>query len=64
REIRETKAVTAKNARFAPYSKFENCRICKQKVHQKGSSYCQCKFTDNALCCLKRSIFFAENREE
>lgn len=28
---------------FAPYkdSQFEKCRICKSKVHQLGSRYCQ-----------------------
>ncbi|GAB6020200.1 hypothetical protein CHUAL_002921 [Chamberlinius hualienensis] len=43
RKLNENKALTAKKARFAPYSTFEKCRICKQKVHQVGSYYCQGK---------------------
>ena len=27
--------------RFAPYSAFAKCRICKSSVHQAGSHYCQ-----------------------
>lgn len=42
RKIGENKALTASRARFNPYtSKFENCKICRQKVHQAGSNYCQ-----------------------
>lgn len=44
RSINENKALTSKKNRFQPYAKFETCRICKQKVHQAGSYYCQCKF--------------------
>ncbi|XP_022251723.1 cysteine-rich PDZ-binding protein-like isoform X3 [Limulus polyphemus] len=41
RVVNENKALTSKKARFAPYSKFDQCRICRQKVHQVGSHYCQ-----------------------
>ncbi|KAF5287326.1 hypothetical protein FQR65_LT02199 [Abscondita terminalis] len=42
RKVNENKALTATKNRFNPYTKsFEICRICKQKVHQAGSHYCQ-----------------------
>lgn len=41
--INENKALTGKKNRFTPYCKFQSCRICKQKVHQAGSYYCQRK---------------------
>ena len=44
RSINENKALTSRKNRFQPYQKFETCKICKQKVHQAGSHYCQCKF--------------------
>lgn len=28
-------------SRFAPYSQFNKCKICKSHVHQAGSNYCQ-----------------------
>lgn len=41
-QVGENKLLTAKKTRFNPYQKaFEQCRICKQKVHQVGSHYCQ-----------------------
>ncbi|CAG2174144.1 unnamed protein product [Oppiella nova] len=43
RAINENKALTAKKSRFTPYQKMETCKICRQKVHQIGSHYCQCK---------------------
>ena len=42
RVVGENKALTAKRARFTPYTTtFNKCRICKQQVHQAGSHYCQ-----------------------
>lgn len=43
RSINENKALTSRKNRFQPHMKFETCKICKQKVHQAGSHYCQCK---------------------
>lgn len=43
RQVNENKALTSKKNRFTPYGKFETCKICKQKVHQIGSHYCQGK---------------------
>src|SRR5690625_4169260 len=45
RSVNENKALTSKKNRFTPYGKFETCKICKQKVHQMGSHYCQCKLS-------------------
>ena len=40
--VGENKALTAKKARFTPYTtSFNKCRICRQVVHQAGSHYCQ-----------------------
>ena len=44
RKLNENKALTSAKNRFNPYTpKFEGCRICKQKVHQNGSYYCELK---------------------
>lgn len=44
KKVNENKALTSKKSRFTPYTVFEKCRICNQKVHQKGSFYCQGEF--------------------
>ncbi|CAG2101877.1 unnamed protein product [Medioppia subpectinata] len=49
RAINENKALTSKKNRFSPYLKVETCKICKQKVHQMGSHYCQ-------SCAYKKGI--------
>lgn len=52
RKINENKALTSKQ-RFNPYTaKFENCRICRQKVHQIGSHYCQACAYKKAICAM------------
>jgi len=42
RKINENKALTSR-ARANPYggTQFEKCRICRSKIHQQGSYYCQ-----------------------
>lgn len=40
RKLNENKALS-KTSRFTPYSVSQKCRLCNQKVHQKGSFYCQ-----------------------
>ena len=53
RKIGENKAISGNKARFNPYtSKFENCRICRQKVHQVGSHYCQACAYKKAICAM------------
>lgn len=53
RKINENKALTAKKARFNPYnSKFETCRICRTKVHQVGSHYCQACAYKKGICAM------------
>ncbi|XP_074600693.1 cysteine-rich PDZ-binding protein [Brevipalpus obovatus] len=52
RAINENKALTARKARFAPYANFEKCRICKQKVHQNGSHYCQGCAYKKGICAM------------
>lgn len=44
RKINENKLLSSKNSnKFAPYE--NNCRVCKQRVTQKGAHYCQGNFS-------------------
>lgn len=53
RKLNENKALTASKGRFNPYkAKFEGCRICKQKVHQVGSYYCQPCAYKKGICSM------------
>lgn len=52
RLVNENKALTAKKARFTPYGKFAECRICRQKVHQVGSNYCQGCAYKKGICAM------------
>ncbi|XP_054154435.1 cysteine-rich PDZ-binding protein-like [Oppia nitens] len=53
RAINENKALSAKKSRYNPYqAKFETCRICKQKVHQLGSHYCQSCAYKKGICAM------------
>jgi hypothetical protein len=53
RKVGENKAITGNKFRFSPYtSKFETCRICRQKVHQVGSHYCQACAYKKAICAM------------
>ena len=53
RKVGENKAISGNKARFNPYtSKFESCRICRQKVHQVGSHYCQACAYKKAICAM------------
>ncbi|XP_055594711.1 cysteine-rich PDZ-binding protein [Uranotaenia lowii] len=54
RKINENKALTsaAKN-RYNPMSAtFAPCRICKQKIHQAGSYYCQQCSYKKGICAM------------
>lgn len=53
RKVGENKALSSAKARFNPYTaKFETCRICRQKVHQVGSHYCQSCAYKKAICAM------------
>lgn len=53
RKVNENKALTASKNRFNPYtSKFETCKICRQKVHQVGSHYCQPCAYKKGICAM------------
>ncbi|CAI8011678.1 Cysteine-rich PDZ-binding protein [Geodia barretti] len=53
RVVGENKALTAKKARFTPYTtSFNKCRICKQVVHQAGSHYCQGCAYKKGICAM------------
>ncbi|CAK9818564.1 Cysteine-rich PDZ-binding protein [Anthophora plagiata] len=53
RKVGENKALSAGKARFNPYTAtFETCRICRQKVHQVGSHYCQSCAYKKAICAM------------
>ncbi|XP_032685211.1 cysteine-rich PDZ-binding protein [Odontomachus brunneus] len=59
RKVGENKALSSGKARFTPYTtKFETCRICRQKVHQVGSHYCQSCAYKKGICamCGKRLL--------
>ncbi|KAK9881491.1 hypothetical protein WA026_016374 [Henosepilachna vigintioctopunctata] len=52
RKVNENKALSNK-LRFNPYTtKFESCRICRQKVHQVGSHYCQACAYKKGICAM------------
>ncbi|GIY31492.1 cysteine-rich PDZ-binding protein [Caerostris darwini] len=38
--------------RFSPYEKFATCKICRQKVHQAGSHYCQACAYKKGICAM------------
>ncbi|KAH9412637.1 hypothetical protein DERP_006601 [Dermatophagoides pteronyssinus] len=46
------KHLTSRKNRFQPYQKFETCKICKQKVHQAGSHYCQSCAYKKGICAM------------
>ncbi|KAJ9595949.1 hypothetical protein L9F63_012842 [Diploptera punctata] len=53
RKVGENKAISGNKSRFNPYtSKFESCRICRQKVHQVGSHYCQACAYKKGICAM------------
>ncbi|XP_014665232.1 PREDICTED: cysteine-rich PDZ-binding protein-like [Priapulus caudatus] len=55
RSIGENKALTSGKARYKPYKgsdQFEKCRICKSRVHQVGSYYCQGCAYKKAICAM------------
>jgi len=53
RKVGENKLLTSKKNRFNPtQSEFRKCRICKQKVHQPGSHYCQGCAYKKGLCAM------------
>jgi hypothetical protein len=42
KKLNENKLLSGKNSRYSPYTTtFNKCKICKSKIHQPGSSYCQ-----------------------
>ncbi|XP_059480470.1 cysteine-rich PDZ-binding protein [Neocloeon triangulifer] len=53
RKINENKALTSR-ARANPYggTKFEKCRICKSKIHQQGTYYCQSCAYKKGICAM------------
>ncbi|XP_037883721.1 cysteine-rich PDZ-binding protein [Glossina fuscipes] len=51
RKINENKALTSAKDRFNPVGKVP-CRICRQKVHQAGSHYCQSCAYKKAICAM------------
>ncbi|XP_053620663.1 cysteine-rich PDZ-binding protein [Plodia interpunctella] len=53
RKVGENKALTAKKGRYNPYtSKFQECKICRTKVHQVGSHYCQACAYKKGICAM------------
>merc|ERR1711872_879021 len=53
RKVGENKFLTNSKNRFNPMtSEFKKCRICKQKVHQVGSHYCQPCAYKKGICSM------------
>jgi len=53
RKVGENKLLTSKKNRFNPTdSDFKKCRICKQKVHQVNSHYCQECAYKKGICAM------------
>ncbi|XP_064091328.1 cysteine-rich PDZ-binding protein [Macrobrachium rosenbergii] len=53
RKINENKLLTSKKNRFNPYTtKFVECRICRTKVHQAGSNFCQGCAYKKGICAM------------
>lgn len=53
RKINENKALTLSKERFNPVgTELKPCRICRQKVHQKGSHYCQSCAYKKGICSM------------
>jgi len=53
RKVGENKFLTSKKNRFNPYENdFKKCRICKTKVHQVGSHYCQPCAYKKGICSM------------
>ncbi|XP_043200023.1 cysteine-rich PDZ-binding protein-like [Amphibalanus amphitrite] len=54
RKVGENKALTSNKNRFSPYSSgsFTACRICRTKVHQVGSHYCQACAYKKGICAM------------
>lgn len=54
RKIGENKLLSAKKNRFNPLDgrDFTKCRICKSKVHQVGSHYCQECAYKKGICAM------------
>lgn len=53
RKINENKALTSSKNKFNPLSRtLAPCRICRQKVHQEGSHYCQSCAYKKGICAM------------
>lgn len=54
RKVGENKLLSSKKHRFDPLAgkDFNKCRICKSKVHQCGSHYCQECAYKKAICAM------------
>ncbi|OQR71839.1 cysteine-rich PDZ-binding protein-like [Tropilaelaps mercedesae] len=53
RKLNENKALSQRKNKFNPYTTtFNACRICKTKVHQVGSHYCQGCAYKKGICAM------------
>ncbi|XP_075149816.1 cysteine-rich PDZ-binding protein [Haematobia irritans] len=53
RKVNENKALSSAKDRYNPIGKtLPPCRICRQKVHQAGSHYCQACAFKKAICAM------------
>lgn len=53
RKVNENKALTSAKSRVDPYGQtLRPCRICRTKVHQLGSHYCQACAYKKGICAM------------
>lgn len=56
RDVGENKLLSGKKKRFSPYAntteQFVKCKICRSKVHQVGSHYCQECAYKKGICAM------------
>ncbi|TPX68893.1 hypothetical protein SpCBS45565_g02788 [Spizellomyces sp. 'palustris'] len=50
RKVNENKLLSSKKNKFMPYE--SKCRVCKSRVHQAGSHYCQGCAYKNGICAM------------
>lgn len=66
RPVNENKLLSGKKNRFTPYqSTFATCKICRTKVHQVGSHYCQdCAYKKGICAMCGKKILKTKNYKQ
>ncbi len=67
RKVGENKLLSSKNTRFNPLAgkDFARCRICRTKVHQCGSNFCQeCAYKKGICAMCGKKIIKTKNYKQ